>query len=64
MSRHRLTSCDCVPRLDTFTAWMDSVDGSVQGLERHTMSSQEYRDTIEKFQVQGHCHTYVNYMFR
>ena len=55
MSNDVLTSCGCVLRLDTFTTWMDSVDGSVKELEIHTMSSQEYKDTIEKFQVRIHC---------
>jgi len=51
-----------VSRLDTFTTWMDSVDDSVKELERDTMSSQEYKDTIDKFQVRRPSHV-LNSLF-
>ena len=42
---------------------MDSVDNSVKELERDTMSSQEYKDTIDKFQVRKSSHVYLNSLF-
>ena len=44
--------CLCC-RLEEFVEWMTGVDESVEELERESMSTQQYRDTIERFQVNG-----------
>ena len=38
-------------RLEEFVEWMNGVEDSVQELEKESLSTKEYKDTLSKFQV-------------
>jgi len=38
-------------RLEEFNDWMAGVENTVADLEKESLSTKEYKDTLEKFQV-------------
>lgn len=49
----QLVAPHCHYRMEAFVSWMDSVEESVQQLEEQTLSTNEYKQTLAKFQVRS-----------
>ena len=41
-------------RLEDFVEWMNGVEDTIADLEKESLSMQEYKDTLTKFEV-AHC---------